>query len=263
MGSLYKSPALPYWQVNVPPEHRTDECPEGLRNLSAKDVSILSTPDAEYRPQTWELVRRFVDTNRLDLFQRVPSELRRYRLFIHHLIREHGSVMNFVLRHRLGWGEEPSTARGRPFEFEEDLRILVNDWPYGIDRRIVHLVVWTKFELEEDLATGDLTEKARREIEAYVDGTFRAKTRPDSVSCRGRPFFSWGGVGWDRRVMLRVGKVTDGGSAQVIWFKNWRSLKSVHAVEHFHVMLFDPDPDFVQEITDGDIPQCEKFQTWC
>ncbi|KAF9878984.1 hypothetical protein CkaCkLH20_03217 [Colletotrichum karsti] len=228
MGSLYKSPALPYWQVNVPSEHRTDECPEGLRNLSAKDVGILSTPDAEYRPQTWGIVRRFVDTNRLDLFQRVPSELRRYRLFIHHLIKEHGSVMNFVLRHRLGW-EEPLVAKGTPFQFEEDLKILVNDWPYGIDQRIVHLVVWTKFELEEDLATGDLTEKARGEIEEYVDKTFRARTKPDSV----------------------------------IWFKNWRSLKSVHAVEHFHVMLFDPDADFIRDITNGDVPQCEKFQAWC
>ncbi|KAE9581090.1 hypothetical protein CGMCC3_g3207 [Colletotrichum fructicola] len=227
MGSLYKSPALPYWQVNVPPEHRTEECPEGLRNLSAKDVGILSTPDAEYVPQSWETVRRFVATNRLDLFQRVPSELRRYRLFIHQLIQEHGSVMNFVLRRRLGW-EEPLVSQGKPFELDKDLKILVNDWPYGIDERIVHLVVWTKFELEEDLATGDLTEVARGEIEAYVDRTFRSRTKPDSV----------------------------------IWFKNWRSLKSVHAVEHFHVMLFDPDAEFIKDITNGDVPQCEKFRAW-
>lgn len=44
----------------------------------------------------------------------------------------------------------------------------------------------------------------------------------------------------------------------MIWFKNWKSLKSVHAVEHFHVMLFDPDPEFVKEITNGDVPVCEK-----
>lgn len=45
---------------------------------------------------------------------------------------------------------------------------------------------------------------------------------------------------------------------KVIWFKNWRSLKSIHAVEHFHVMLYDPDADFVREITDGDVPLSEK-----
>ncbi|TQN68924.1 N-acetylglucosamine-induced protein 1 [Colletotrichum shisoi] len=225
MGSLGETSALPYWQVNVPPESRTDECPEGLRNLSAKDVGILRTPDGAYRPQTWDEVRRLVATNRLDLFQRVPSELRRYRLFIHHLIKEHGSVMNFVLEHRLGW-QEPLVARGKPFETETDWKVLYNDWPYGIDERIVHLVVWTKFELEEDPATGDLTEGARGEIEAFVDKTFRARTGPDTV----------------------------------IWFKNWRSLKSVHAVEHFHVMLFDPDPEFIREVTNRDVPQCEKLE---
>jgi len=38
----------------------------------------------------------------------------------------------------------------------------------------------------------------------------------------------------------------------VIWFKNWASLKSIHSVEHFHVMLYDPDPEFVREVTKGD-----------
>jgi hypothetical protein len=28
----------------------------------------------------------------------------------------------------------------------------------------------------------------------------------------------------------------------------------VHAVEHFHVMLFDPDPKFLDEITGGGVP---------
>jgi hypothetical protein len=40
---------------------------------------------------------------------------------------------------------------------------------------------------------------------------------------------------------------------QYIWFKNWKSLKSIQAVEHFHVMLFNPDPEFISEITGGDV----------
>lgn len=46
---------------------------------------------------------------------------------------------------------------------------------------------------------------------------------------------------------------------QRIWFKNPPSLKSVHSVEHIHVMLFDPDPDFVRHVTNGDVPRCQKF----
>lgn len=43
-------------------------------------------------------------------------------------------------------------------------------------------------------------------------------------------------------------------SWQVIWFRNWASLKSVHSVEHFHVMIFNADSKFVEEVTEGDVP---------
>lgn len=45
---------------------------------------------------------------------------------------------------------------------------------------------------------------------------------------------------------------------KVIWFKNWKALKSIHSVEHFHVMLFDPDPAFVEGVTHGDVPLSRK-----
>lgn len=35
---------------------------------------------------------------------------------------------------------------------------------------------------------------------------------------------------------------------QKLWFKNWSALKSVHAVEHFHVLLFDPKEEFVEKV---------------
>ena len=59
---------------------------------------------------------------------------------------------------------------------------MYNDWPYGLDEEIIHLVVWTKFDLEEDSATGDLTSKARKEINDYVNATFFRKVAPDRVS---------------------------------------------------------------------------------
>jgi hypothetical protein len=107
---------------------------------------------------------------------------------------------------------------------QDDYKILLNDWPYGIDARIVHLVVWTKFELPSQPVTredpdGDLTSEIRKQIESFVEKTF----------------------------------VEVCGEENVIWFKNWTSLRSIHAIEHFHVMLFDPDPRFVGEITGGDV----------
>jgi hypothetical protein len=89
----------------------------------------------------------------------------------------------------------------------------------------VHLVVWTKFELEDDLETGLSTAESHKQIDAYVQKTFGSKIK------------------------------------ELVWFKNWKSLKSVHAVEHFHVMLYKPDPEFLKEITNGDVPMTEKFVT--
>jgi hypothetical protein len=91
--------------------------------------------------------------------------------------------MEFVLTQRLGWSE-PIVPAGKPFEKKEDVKILWNDWPYGIDERIVHLVVWTKFELEDDPKTDDLTGEARREIDAFVDETFGKVVGKENVSSR-------------------------------------------------------------------------------
>jgi hypothetical protein len=177
MGSLK---GLPYWQTNIPEDERPEECPEFLRNLSAKDVGIIGTPDDEYHVMTWPEVQKIITDNRLDLFRRVPSDLRRYLGYTWKLKQDHGSVMNFVLNERLHW-EAPITPRGEPFEHEEDIKILWNDWPYGLDERIVHLVIWTKFDLKEDPVTLDLTDNARTEIDNYVGKTFGSISK-DNVS---------------------------------------------------------------------------------
>ncbi|KAK4464825.1 hypothetical protein QBC42DRAFT_170214 [Cladorrhinum samala] len=215
---------MPYWHVNVPEHLRTAECPDFLANLGQRDFDIITTPDSDYEIDTWAVVLQKVAQNRLELFQRKPSDLRRYIGFTWKLRRDYGSVMNFILSERLRW-ELPIVPKGeKPFELEEDIKVLRNDWPYGIDQRIVHLVIWTKFPLVEDPATGDLTDQARGEIDEYVRKKFGCLDQN-----------------------------------KVAWFRNWSVLKSVKSVEHFHVMLFDPDPRFVDEITGGDVPLCEKM----
>lgn len=64
----------------------------------------------------------------------------------------------------------------------EDMRILYNDWPYGLDPKIVHLVVWTKFVLEDDKDTGELTKEMRAQIDEYVDKTFKTEIPSKDVS---------------------------------------------------------------------------------
>ncbi|KAJ5805535.1 uncharacterized protein N7503_003137 [Penicillium pulvis] len=218
---------LPYWLMNVPQSQWTTECPKFLQNQSPKNIQCLSMSDTHYKRQNWDTVQEIIRTNRIDRFQRVPSDLRKYLEYTAYIKAQYGSVMRFVVKERLGWGDgdtENMKPKGGMFEFSEDIRILFNDWPYGIDTDIIHLVVWTKFELPDDPVSGELTKEAREAIDQYVQRTFHSRVAAE----------------------------------QVVWFKNWKSLKSVHAVEHFHVMLHRPDLAFVREITRGDEPLIER-----
>jgi hypothetical protein len=172
MGS--QGDEVPWWNVNIPESKRTAECPPFLAGLKPKDHEILSTPDEKFHIQTWAEVQHLAASNRLDLFERLPSELRRYHEFNFHLKQKYGSVLQFILTNRIFW-EEPIVPRGAPFQYPDDYKILYNDWPYGIAPGIVHLVVWTKFELEADPATDDLTDEARKVIDDFVREKFSKK----------------------------------------------------------------------------------------
>jgi hypothetical protein len=172
---------LPYWLVNVPLNERPESCPTYLQNLEEKDIEIISTPNSQYHVLTWPEVRELITANRLDLFKRVPSELRRYLAYNWKIKQQYGSVEQFILSKKLSW-QHPVKAEGPPFKSPTDLKVKWNDWPYGIDEKIVHLVVWTKFDLEEDPVTGDLTDAARKEIDDYVKRKFSDKVKEENVS---------------------------------------------------------------------------------
>ncbi|KAI8932366.1 hypothetical protein NX059_010556 [Plenodomus lindquistii] len=210
---------LEFWNVNIPPELQTRECPDFLKDCGEKDRRIIGTRDEEYRMLEWEEVKEIIRTNTVDKFHRLPSELRRYREFLTNLIEDYGSVIKFIVDERLKWtSTEP---KGRPFEYDEDIKILHNDWPYGVSPHISHLVIWTKFALPDDPITGYCTPQTQQQIDAYVQRVFAHRVR------------------------------------EVAWFKNWKSLKSVHAVEHFHVMLVGAEEGFLEEITGGDVCMSE------
>lgn len=176
---------LAYWNVNLPPSKHTADCPEALRTVGDKDRGIIGTLDADYAVMSWEDVCQLVAAMRLDQLRRVPSQLRAYLIYCWDLRKSHGSVMAFLLRERLSWSLPLQPSGKPPFEDPEDIRILWNDWPYGIDPKIVHLVVWTKFELEDDPVTGLVSDKARRQIDEFVAKTFYGRVPRERVSVLG------------------------------------------------------------------------------
>lgn len=76
------------------------------------------------------------------------------------------------------------TSRGFGVGEVDDIKIIYNDWPYGIDKSIVHLCVWTKFPLDVDETdpNGDLTPEMRGKIDRYVDTTFGSRVPAENVS---------------------------------------------------------------------------------
>ena len=166
------SSKVDYWNQNVPESERTTECPDFLQGMNPKDQEILRTRQSDYTLMTWKELSQYVADNRLDVFQRTPLDLRKYRAFNYQVIQQYGSIMNFIQTVKLKW-PSPIVPKGKAFEFEEDVCVQYNDWPYGIDPEVVHLVVWTKFALEEAGEEGDLSDAERKRIDDYVQKTFR------------------------------------------------------------------------------------------
>ena len=117
MGSIEAANVeTPFWNVNVPKDLQTEDCPNYLQYAftNEKDRQILRTPDNEYKRQSWQQVQEFIRTNRIDLFQRLPSDLRRYREYCAKIVEDFGTVMAFVMKERLRWHDLTPVAA--PFQ---------------------------------------------------------------------------------------------------------------------------------------------------
>lgn len=113
-----------------------------------------------------------------------------------------------------------------PFANSADYRIMPNDWPYGMQSEIRHLIVWLKCRLDAEPIRGDITPTSRHQIETFVQRTFVDRLE-------GLP----------------------GPEEKVIWFKNWTVLQSVPGMEHIHVLVRDVPEGIIDEWTG-----CEKIK---
>ncbi|KAK6005050.1 hypothetical protein QM012_007829 [Aureobasidium pullulans] len=199
--------------------------------LTAIDREILAMKDEDFSLVTWEELKEIIAANRLEQLKRRPSDLRRYIAWSSETKAEYGTITNFVVQKRLHWTPLPSSTSGEPPKFEfrnpvpfkdqDDFRILRNDWPYGLDKGIVHICVWVKTPIETDLHTGDVTDHSRSLIEDFVNKTFAA--RLDTVFGPGK------------------------GKEHVLWFKNWVALQSVRGVDHIHVLVRDAPETMLED----------------
>lgn len=139
----------------------------------------------------------------------------------------------FVVQERLRWTPIDPTVpisatsfehfSDEPFADPRDYKVLLNDWPYGFEPGVVHLLVWTKTPIAVDEERGDVTTESRELIERFVETLF--------VS----------------RVAERCGLERGEAWKRVMWFKNWESLQSVRGVPHVHVLVKDVPEGLIGE----------------
>lgn len=171
--------------------------------------------------------------NRLEVFKRRPSDLRRYVQWSAETKAIYGTIPSYVMQERLHWQPLPSSTPKTgpifelrnltPFADPSDYKTLPNDWPYGWALGITHIIVWLKHRLEVEPSRGDMTPKSRTQVQEFVQRTF-------------------------------VDRVQDlpGDKDKVQWFKNWTALQSVPGLEHLHVLVRDIPREIIAEWTNGE-----------
>ncbi|KAF2770626.1 hypothetical protein EJ03DRAFT_60060 [Teratosphaeria nubilosa] len=196
------------------------------------DRRILSTPDSQFNLTTWPDLHHIITHNTLEDLKRRPSDLHRYLLWAHKIRQTRGGIVPYVIRERLKWEpvRDPTGLTSGPyfrhhsdvpFEDERDFAVLLNDWPYGFEPGITHLLVWSKTPIATDDREGDVTPESRRLIHDFVQNFFVKD------------------LGGDEAARQRV-----------LWFKNWVSLQSVRGVDHVHVLVKNATPKLLEKWTE-------------
>ncbi|KAF7846035.1 hypothetical protein BT93_L5513 [Corymbia citriodora subsp. variegata] len=141
---------------------------------------------------------------------------------------KYGSVIDFIVQIRLKWESLPdmNPETGSlfkldnpvPFKSSKDWKVLLNDWPYGFEPGIVHMIVWLKHRLETEPVLGDLTLAARLQVQDFIEKTFQRDI--DNLP---------------------------GTSDRIVWFKNWTALQTVPGIDHIHVLVRDIPQSMLQK----------------
>lgn len=191
----------------------------GLKNVSDRDRKILEAGDESFVPFSWSDLEDIVHNNQLSRLSRKPSDLLYYLQCKQRYQEEYGGVLPFIIKERLQWDAVDGEIIPSNETFlgdKSDIKILYNDFPYGLEDKIVHVVVWSKAKIPNQPPKGDLTPESRKQINDYVVATFQNHLSMPAEN--------------------------------ILWFKNWAALQSVRAIDHFHVLLRNPPADKLQAL---------------
>lgn len=182
-------------------------------------------------PLSWNDVFEIVSSYNLDKLGRSKEQLAKYRAFKKSLDEQNVGITTNLLIKVLKWLPEDTDIHipdseavkmvkyndPRPFADPRDTCITVNDYPYYISNKTLHLLIWVKFPMLPDPNSeiGDIDDETKQYIEKYINLTF--------VNY----------VGLQRK--------------NIIWWKNYTIIQSIKAIPHIHVLI-NLDDDHSGEI---------------
>ena len=176
-----------------------------------------------FRVFSWAELRSLIDAGDLAALTRTPEALKGYEAWKTGTMAAYGTVENYILRERLGWSLPIVPASVEPFLDPMDWKCLKNDFPYAVEDGITHLVVWTKHPLVLPSTEPSAPSTSSNTMADKTDGQTSGITTPQLEDFIYRRLFR------------------DVERENIQYFTNPPSLKSIHNLEHFHVLLKDQE----------------------
>lgn len=158
------------------------------------------------------LTKRMSGNNDLGALYRNQATTDRYRQFRAQCHRDQESVVQFIIKKRLGWisedGQIDTMPRSRKlFTDQRDVKIIENDFPYHFDKSVTHIVCWSRAPIlcDPESPIGDVSPWTRLVIDAFVRKNFPQESE----------------------------------EGRLLWFRNFPSLQSVAELSHVHLLVKD------------------------
>lgn len=249
-------------RMSIPFPPPLEPVPDDLSSVQMGEGPPTLGELAKFYParHTWEELKAFMRTGDLSLLKRDPVLQKRYVKWAQDIKGTYGTITNYLLQVRLGWGT-PLTSNNSPAASAEilssiatttvpyftsnitpeNVKIIFNDWPYSIPLDISHYVVWTRLPIvHPDIVHPSVMEQV------HHDGLwgFSGGHPEEHGSIDGQ----WGDVAPNtsaeaRAHILNAGQHThDFVTAhwpphiwEVAWFVNPPRIQSVKDLTHIHV----------------------------
>lgn len=192
-------------------------------------------------------IKQLIDQNKLDSFGRCFSQAKRYKYHFRDYIAKFPNSTPFkrLVCKQLQWAplaifEDPSVpdskieikfTDSRLFYDKQDLKFLLNEYPYNFSNDVTHLLLWTKVPIsgDKDSPIGDISPNDRKLVNAFLNLNFF-----------NRPL--------DNKYKIKINP------ENVTWFRNWTKLQSIKQISHIHIIVKDLPKEQAQMILNDDFP---------